>query len=183
MLRIRSSLRLQNASRRLYSLQAEPFDPSPLAGSSPAHDGHLIVHTRVPPKEWPSKVLGISSKYDDLAINKELKQAGVLVGLAFNPNADDNEDCQIYPSMGATDGRSTSKIIEQLNKSPKNNDIHIYICTHGSRDCRCAEAGEPTIEKLREDVLKRGLSDKVHLYEISHIGGHKWVLILFGKHN
>ncbi|TIC10731.1 hypothetical protein E3Q14_02644 [Wallemia mellicola] len=143
-------------------------------GSSPAHDGHLIVHTRVPPKEWPSKVLGISSKYDDLAINKDLKQAGVLVGLAFNPNADDNQDCQIYPSMGATDGRSTSQIIEQLNKSPKNDHIHIYICTHGSRDCRCAEAGEPTIQKLREDVLKRGLSDKVHLYEISHIGGHKW---------
>lgn len=176
---IRGLRRVQVASRRFLSttLQAEPFDTSPLAGSSPAHQGHVIVHTQIPPTEWPGKVLGLSQKYDDLVINKELKDAGILVGLAFDPSASDKNDCHVYPTMQAVDGQSTSQIVSSINETKQSDSVHIYVCTHGSRDCRCADAGVPTVHSLREEISKRGLKDKVRVFEISHIGGHKCVTL------
>ncbi|TIB30165.1 hypothetical protein E3P84_03445 [Wallemia ichthyophaga] len=163
-----------NGKSDVGSVIGQPFDAAPLAGSSPAHRGHVIVHTQIPPREWPSKVNGLSEKYDDLVIKKELSDAGVLVGLAFNPSASDKNDCQVYPAMEAVDGHSTAQILSSINQSSQNDCVHIYVCTHGNRDCRCAEAGEPTVHSLRTEINARGLEDRVKLYEISHIGGHKW---------
>ncbi|GAA5826601.1 hypothetical protein JCM5353_008924 [Sporobolomyces roseus] len=52
--------------------------------------------------------------------------------------------------------------------------IDIYICTHGSRDCRCGELGEPLYQSILKEVRKRDLGERVKVRRISHIGGHKW---------
>ena len=174
MFRLKIPSRISTRFTRSLSLQAEPFDPSPLAGSSPAHNGHIIVHTSIPPKEWPSKVLGLSKQYDDLVIDKSLRDAGVLVGLAYNSNLSEDKNVNVYPTMKNHDGSNTSDIISMINEDkPANDNIHIYVCTHGSRDCRCSQAGEPTVKSLREEIEKIGASDKVKVFEISHVGGHK----------
>lgn len=48
----------------------------------------------------------------------------------------------------------------------------ILVCTHGSRDCRCADQGGPLVAALREEVARRGAD--VQVKEVSHVGGHKW---------
>ena len=179
MLGIRIARRVQTASRRIYStLQAEPFDASPIAGSSPMHRGHVIVHTQIPPTDWPSKVHGLSEEYDNLSVDKDLSDAGVLVGLAFDPAAaaSDKKSCYVYPPMKETAG-SASEVLSALNEERSTRAIHIYVCTHGNRDCRCADAGIPTVQSLRAEISERGLDDKVKVFEISHIGGHKWVIL------
>eukprot|EP00002_Diphylleia_rotans_P007156 TRINITY_DN1665_c0_g1_i1.p1 TRINITY_DN1665_c0_g1~~TRINITY_DN1665_c0_g1_i1.p1 ORF type:complete len:249 (-),score=52.94 TRINITY_DN1665_c0_g1_i1:80-826(-) len=49
---------------------------------------------------------------------------------------------------------------------------HIFVCTHMTRDARCGNLGPAILNALNEEVEKRNLSDKVHLYGISHVGGH-----------
>jgi hypothetical protein len=59
-------------------------------------------------------------------------------------------------------------------------ESHIYVCTHGSRDCRCGVVGTELRDKLREEVRTHEVrtlgegSKKVRVFGISHVGGHKW---------
>lgn len=59
-------------------------------------------------------------------------------------------------------------------------ESHIYVCTHGSRDCRCGVVGTELRDKLREEVRTHEVrtlgegSKKVKVFGISHVGGHKW---------
>lgn len=50
--------------------------------------------------------------------------------------------------------------------------IGLFICTHMSRDARCGRLGYQLARRLQEIVDERGY-DKVHIYQASHVGGHK----------
>ncbi|CEQ41980.1 SPOSA6832_03762 [Sporobolomyces salmonicolor] len=65
--------------------------------------------------------------------------------------------------------------------APPTGRTHIFVCTHGSRDCRCGDLGEPLYQALLKEVSRRKLGgelkdgeDGVRLARIAHIGGHKW---------
>lgn len=60
---------------------------------------------------------------------------------------------------------------EALKASTPNTTI--YVCTHGTRDCRCHDRGEPLFEALTRLVEARGLSG-IQVARIGHIGGHKY---------
>ena len=51
----------------------------------------------------------------------------------------------------------------------------IYVCTHGSRDCRCSDRGWPLVKALRKEIQRQGLEGQFKVGEIAHVGGHKWV--------
>ncbi|KAF7967278.1 hypothetical protein HWV62_34985 [Athelia sp. TMB] len=58
-----------------------------------------------------------------------------------------------------------------LNRSE--DATHLYVCTHGARDCRCGDMGGAVVRALREEIQKRKLSS-VKVAEVGHVGGHKW---------
>ncbi|GAA6063088.1 hypothetical protein JCM10212_005151 [Sporobolomyces blumeae] len=76
----------------------------------------------------------------------------------------------------------------RLDASPEKSDwakssrTHIYVCTHGSRDCRCGDLGEPLYQALVREVRRRKLGGEwkdevggdVRIARVAHIGGHKW---------
>ena len=71
----------------------------------------------------------------------------------------------------------------QTGKPKPEDETHVYVCTHASRDCRCGVAGELVLNSLREQVRKneaeliassRPSPKKVHVWPISHVGGHAW---------
>ena len=58
---------------------------------------------------------------------------------------------------------------------------HIYVCTHGSRDCRCGDLGEPLYQALVKEARWRKIGgamsdgeDGVRVARVSHVGGHKY---------
>lgn len=60
-------------------------------------------------------------------------------------------------------------------------EIHLYVCTHGARDCRCGTIGSEVVKTLREEVARRvkldpwGLISRVRVGEVGHVGGHQCV--------
>jgi len=52
--------------------------------------------------------------------------------------------------------------------------LHLYVCTHGPRDCRCGETGGDVAKALHKEISKRELWDRVSLGEVAHVGGHKY---------
>lgn len=81
--------------------------------------------------------------------------------------------------------------VAQTNSTAvKQSEIHLYVCTHGSRDCRCGKIGSTLVAALKAEVAKRqdraamiassGESDaisdiwsRVRIGELAHVGGHK----------
>lgn len=71
----------------------------------------------------------------------------------------------------------------QTGRSKQTDETHIYICTHGSRDCRCGVAGTAVYQALKDEVRSHQASTikagndapkKVRVFPISHVGGHAW---------
>lgn len=58
--------------------------------------------------------------------------------------------------------------------SPLTAGLHLFVCTHGSRDRRCSVMGEPIIEALHRASLAHGYYPQVNIYRCSHIGGHAY---------
>lgn len=62
--------------------------------------------------------------------------------------------------------------------------VHIYVCTHAQRDCRCGEHGGGLVDALVEEVKRRRAKqkgkgwDRFVIGEAAHVGGHKYVLSL-----
>ncbi|KAF5360249.1 hypothetical protein D9758_009153 [Tetrapyrgos nigripes] len=56
-------------------------------------------------------------------------------------------------------------------------ETHLLVCTHMSRDCRCGEKGGDFVDALKEELAKRrrasGVDDMIRVGETAHVGGHK----------
>ncbi|SNX86976.1 related to LIP5 - lipoic acid synthase [Melanopsichium pennsylvanicum] len=71
----------------------------------------------------------------------------------------------------------------QTGAAKVSDETHIYVCTHGARDCRCGIAGTSVLQSLQSEIrshqatlIKDGKDSpkKVKVYPISHVGGHAW---------
>lgn len=81
-------------------------------------------------------------------------------------------DPQFLQDVGYTP--NTTRIMQRTKLDHVGGEpIQVYVCTHGSRDCRCSDRGGPLVLALREEVSRRGLEGKVKIGEIAHVGGHK----------
>ncbi|KAL7284220.1 hypothetical protein ACG7TL_001502 [Trametes sanguinea] len=80
---------------------------------------------------------------------------------------------QLVASAGDIDRKPSEMdrtVNEQLDKR-----LFLFVCTHGSRDCRCGEGGGEVARAFRRELDKRGISAKdVVLGEVAHVGGHKY---------
>ncbi|MBE9079292.1 sucrase ferredoxin [Romeria aff. gracilis LEGE 07310] len=50
----------------------------------------------------------------------------------------------------------------------------ILVCTHGQRDRCCARYGRPFYRQAVKAVENAGLTDDVRVWQVSHIGGHRF---------
>ena len=62
-------------------------------------------------------------------------------------------------------------------------ESHIYVCTHGMRDCRCGVAGTAVYDALQRAVTNHTAqcaqdgakpARTIRVFPINHVGGHKW---------
>ncbi|WFD36309.1 lipoyl synthase [Malassezia cuniculi] len=83
-------------------------------------------------------------------------------------------------------GKDLAAQFDRLLEEPdalKSEETHIYVCTHGTVDCRCGVVGGNLVEELKEQVRRHEAdcqakgtrpSRKVRVIPVSHIGGHKF---------
>lgn len=67
----------------------------------------------------------------------------------------------------------------EQEKTQPDETVHLLVCTHAARDCRCGVFGGALVQALREEVERvHNLKIKIKIGEVAHIGGHKCVLLL-----
>ncbi|EIW55757.1 uncharacterized protein TRAVEDRAFT_129292 [Trametes versicolor FP-101664 SS1] len=77
--------------------------------------------------------------------------------------------------LGDASGSSGGRKLAQEEGEALDRRLHLYVCTHGSRDCRCGEGGVAVARALRRELDKRGICPKdVVLGQVAHVGGHKY---------
>jgi len=53
-------------------------------------------------------------------------------------------------------------------------DVYLYVCTHGARDCRCGDTGGAVSSALRAEVSRINEGKRIKVAEVGHVGGHKY---------
>ncbi|KAI8912587.1 Sucrase/ferredoxin-like-domain-containing protein [Gorgonomyces haynaldii] len=62
----------------------------------------------------------------------------------------------------------------ELNARPCEKQLHVFVCTHKKRDKRCGVSGPMLLKEFEKQLKELNLENKVGLYGVSHIGGHKF---------
>lgn len=181
-----------------------------LAGTIVSHTSYVLLHSRVPPTEFPSKVPSRLQR----SLQLHASQWGGVINFSWSPEQSVHPDTrdaewefeeETYSLTAFSRFRGMMEIPEvsslnleevqeqlRLHGSPpglehshghpalnssqmedRKGAIHIYVCTHRNRDCRCGDSGVSVFEALRSEVDSRQLSDRVKVGGVSHVGGHK----------
>ena len=73
---------------------------------------------------------------------------------------------------------------QELEKRAHDSDevVHLLVCTHMNRDCRCGERGGVLVQALKEEVERARDTNliklKVNIGQLAHVGGHQCVSLL-----
>jgi hypothetical protein len=163
---------------------------STLSGTAPYHNLYVFLHSPKPPKTFAPVV----SSPVQQALQLKLAPFRGLVNFSWTPDQELSNSAAGEESYSATafsiHGKpqqidrialsNLDQVVERIvtpSGTPTDSDsMHVYVCTHGARDCRCGETGGQVAETLREEIGRRNLSSFVKLGEASHVGGHKFAL-------
>ena len=176
---------------------------SQLAGTASAHRCYVFLHTPQPPSAYPAKYTTPIQRKLLLAT----APWGGAVNFAWSPSqpahppSPNGEDSQTYHLTAFSRARGKLEIesvslanVEdvasalRVHAEPHTSDalstslsdnIHLYVCTHGARDCRCGDTGGAVARAVRAEIERRqrdhasDLSARTKLAEVAHVGGHK----------
>ncbi len=164
-------------------------------GTLPYHQALLVLHTASPSSVWPSHPLLHSLVVRDLSIKLKPHRVGVNIShyesagiRGGDPLRDGFRDGFPFSAMLYRPGYPP-ELIEDIQSFGALQDVpppkadavlierHLYVCTHGSRDCRCGTTGHAVFTILRSLVSSPKPGDSSPYFtvrEISHIGGHKY---------
>ncbi|KAI5994847.1 Sucrase/ferredoxin-like-domain-containing protein [Pisolithus albus] len=205
----RSSLRrIAHQKRDLATLSTTNYGETlraELPGTVPPHKCYIFLHTPNPPSTYPAKF----STPVQRALLRELMAAGGSVNFCWSESGPSyplrpqgEEEMQEYYLTAFSNARGKievpivsmknvaevgSKLREHTEsplaggtEAPVSDDIHLYVCTHMARDCRCGNTGSAVANALREELRRRrdldhrDPSTRVRLAETAHVGGHKY---------
>ncbi|KIJ62282.1 hypothetical protein HYDPIDRAFT_94667, partial [Hydnomerulius pinastri MD-312] len=165
---------------------------------------YVFLHTPQPPSEYPPKY---ATPVQRKLLLDAMKWGGSVnfswsEEQAVHPSGE--EDKQVYHLTAFSSTRGKLEIpevslanVEEVGKllrdhvepplaesSPaevtSSDDIHLYVCTHGSRDCRCGDTGGAVARTIQDELRRRkevnpsDPSSRIKLAEVAHVGGHKY---------
>ncbi|KAG9311417.1 Sucrase/ferredoxin-like-domain-containing protein [Chiua virens] len=176
--------------------------PEQLAGTVPVHHSYIFLRTPDPPSTYPAKYTSPVQRKLLLAT----APWGGSVNFAWSPSqsADPSSpanegtvpETHHLTAFSSTrgkleiDGVSLANV-EDATKTLRahgearthgmpmafSDDIHLYLCTHGARDCRCGDTGRRVSRAIRAELERRQWHDssaRIKLAEVAHVGGHKY---------
>jgi hypothetical protein len=216
LLRFRAAASNARAPRRAQSTAATP---PPLAGTVGEHHTLVLLHTSTPitalaakpttaaaltrvlgpgygvqlawaPRDEPAPSVLRARSADD-AGEGESEAPRVHALSVFRPGAPVLH--APLPAGPAVDAAAVQALLANPDDAAQNAADapahYLYVCTHGTRDCRCGETGGAVVAALRaararfaegaKTEEERELwAKKVHIGEVAHVGGHKCVRFL-----
>ena len=176
-----------------------------LAGTVQHHTSQLIIHTPFPPNAWPARLETLSPLFKEIQVSAQ--SLGCLVNFSWDPALPPPSETKPQESYAATLYRASKSAMTMhvnqgsvpalldLLSSPERPTVtaehksvvnstaidekHVYICTHGSRDCRCGDTGGKVFQAL-EDLLREQehqseQAKRIRVRQVAHVGGHKYV--------
>lgn len=171
-----------------------------LHGTAPYAQLYLILHTHEPPSSYPSRKVTTLQRKLQLELTKHKIRGTVNFGhrpdlahLASPPDAGEEGE-HYFATVYSNEGRGmrdiprlamedVESVAWDLAKGPgalemhpakeEDEEVRVYVCTHGARDCRCGDLGGSFVQALREEVGRRKLEGTVKVGEVGHVGGHK----------
>ncbi|KXN89183.1 Altered inheritance of mitochondria protein 32 [Leucoagaricus sp. SymC.cos] len=160
----------------------------PLYGTVASHSSYVFLHSNEPSSEFPVKISTV--------IQRELQLRTMKLGTIVNftwtgspPNLPaDKAVATVFsrsggrlelPEVSLENVNDVEEIlkahIQREHATPETQEeTHLYVCTHGARDCRCGEHGSEVARLLREEVERRRIGHKLKVREVGHVGGHKY---------
>ncbi|KAL6300348.1 Sucrase/ferredoxin-like-domain-containing protein [Sparassis latifolia] len=160
-----------------------------IAGTVRPHWNYVLLHTHRPPSAFEPK----PKSPLDRALAMRAREWGGLVNFSWSPEqrvsdayaglpgAAAEGEAEVYAATVWTADqrrldvpevslRNLDAVEAQMRAHAPGQgpsgcapDLHLYVCTHGARDCRCGETG-----------ARRGIADEVGVGCVGHVGGHKY---------
>ncbi|GLB40948.1 putative sucrase/ferredoxin-like [Lyophyllum shimeji] len=177
----------------------EDSHPKPLFGTAPPHRAYIFLHSADPPASFPPR---ISTPLQRALQLKALRWGGLVNFAWYGPDEPSSSPSTSTIEHTSATAFSTSggrlhipsltlenldEVEEQLRNYAEgpvaqetSDEIHLYVCTHGSRDCRCGDTGGAVARALREELARRrkedpsGIASRVRFAEVGHVGGHEY---------
>ncbi|KAG0702660.1 Sucrase/ferredoxin-like-domain-containing protein [Suillus ampliporus] len=173
-----------------------------LVGTAPPHRCYIFLHTPQPPSEFPAKYATPVQR----ALLLRTAKWGGSVNFAWSsdqqsfparpPGEESKQEYHLtafsHP-RGKLETRVSMDNIEEVGEQLRvhsesaagpttsdSGDVHLYVCTHGARDCRCGDTGGAVAQAVRNELRKRRDADpndtstRIKLAEVAHVGGHKY---------
>lgn len=181
-----------------YLANAVPPKPSALLNSSPIHLCYVLLKSPIPISAMESR----HSTAIQRALQLEVTRWGAVVNWAWYPDeppSSTSADISVkafftsgeqldIPVLSEANVKEVADSLRAakdaaleaapLSTSLKNRDVYLYVCTHGSRDCRCGTTGVDVATALRDQVQRRGVeAQRLKVAEVAHVGGHKYVVV------
>ncbi|KAG6831013.1 hypothetical protein H0H92_013200 [Tricholoma furcatifolium] len=156
-------------------------------GTGPSHTSYIFLHAAEPPTSFQSKHSTPLQRELQL---KTLKWGGTVNFSWFGAPQTSGQWVTAFSTSGGRleipdlNMENLDEVAQMLEKhatagplAPETADeIHLYVCTHGARDCRCGNLGGALAKALREEVLKHKghpVANRIKVGEVGHVGGHK----------
>ncbi|KAI0317704.1 Sucrase/ferredoxin-like-domain-containing protein, partial [Amylostereum chailletii] len=155
-----------------------------LLGTAPHHYLYILLRSQHPPRTFPSRVPSTLQP----ALQRLVAPWSGLVNFMYTtdlpapqtaltgPPLDLQEPNpeETYEAFAYAPGRAPLHLPRRYD-----GPIHLYVCTHGARDCRCGDVGGDVADALRNCATSArtrtpgGIWDRVVVGEVSHVGGHR----------
>jgi hypothetical protein len=169
-------------------------EPTPLYGTVASHRSYVLLNSPSPPSSFPSRF----STPLQRALQLQVTRWGGIVNFAWTGSLSASDSSTSVTAFSALGGHlhfptlslsNVDEVAEKLRQhatTPSTNlvdaaAVHIYVCTHGARDCRCGDIGGKVFRTLRDELDRRisvepcGPASRVVLGEVGHVGGHQSV--------
>ncbi|KAG6856150.1 hypothetical protein H0H87_007055 [Tephrocybe sp. NHM501043] len=163
----------------------------PLYGTAPSHRSYIFLHAAEPPTSFPAR---LSTPLQRALQLKVMKWGGSVNFSWFGPPKATRQALTAFSAIG---GRleirdltlenldQVERILEKhATQGPlakgTSDEIHLYVCTHGARDCRCGETGGQVYRALQEETARLveadpfGVASRIRVGEVGHVGGHQF---------
>ncbi|KAJ8076952.1 hypothetical protein PM082_001375 [Marasmius tenuissimus] len=196
------STRLYRALSRQFTISTPYFNTSnegTIAGTAPSYRCYVFLHSSIPPSAFPAKFMTPLQRELQLRV---LQWGGFVNWAYYGPDSSGVDPTQGHGDATLTATAFTSfgerinvpelsrstldevdgtlrRRVEQPSRKMSMDQIHLLVCTHMARDCRCGDLGGAYVRALRAEVEKRKKQDdqlysRVKIGEVGHVGQHKF---------